>query len=276
MNTGRILVMPNRIIKESIRTSRNVNTLSDFNFRVWVYLITYADDAGRGSADPELLKGMVFPRRKGITESQIQKALTELANMGMVILYEVDGEPYFYFPHWASHQRIRDCKPKFPDPPSSEDERSETICGELRQSAASCGELRQSAAIIQSNPIQSESESEYKSESEVIPPSPLTDEPDLSGMGTELQENVRDWLAYKKSRKQKYEPIGLDRLLKKIRRYAQKYGDAAVCGIISDSMASNYQGITFDRLDQQKGNGRGNGRDRRTANYDYSQDESDF
>ena len=260
--------MPNRIIKESIRTSRNVNNLSDFNFRVWVYLITYADDAGRGSADPELLKGMVFPRRKGITESQIQKALTELANMGMVILYEVDGEPYFYFPNWADHQRIQTKHSKFPPPPDTS-----AIHGESRSATVSHGE-----SPPESNPIQSESESESEkeSESEVIPPSPLANEPDLTGMGAELQENVRDWLAYKKSRKQKYEPIGLDRLLKKIRRYAQKYGDEAVCGIISDSMASNYQGITFDRLDQQRGNGRGNGRDRRTANYDYSQDESDF
>lgn len=109
--------MPNRMIKESIRTSRKVNSLTDFQFRVWLYLITYVDDYGRGSADPELLKGLVFPRRKGITEAQISEALTDLANTGMVTLYEADGEPYFYFPNWSSHQRIQTKRSKFPDPP---------------------------------------------------------------------------------------------------------------------------------------------------------------
>lgn len=110
--------MPNRIIKETIRTSKNVNALTDFQFRVWLYLITYADDFGRGSADAELLKGFVFPRRKGITEGQIQKALDDLANIGMISLYEVDGESYFCFPNWGKHQRIQARKEKFPAPPN--------------------------------------------------------------------------------------------------------------------------------------------------------------
>lgn len=109
--------MPNRMIKETIRTSRSVNALSDFLFRVWLYLITYVDDYGRGSADPELLKGIVFPRRKGITEQQLAEALTLLANSGMITLYEVDGESYFCFPNWSKHQRIQTKKSKFPDPP---------------------------------------------------------------------------------------------------------------------------------------------------------------
>ena len=61
--------MPNRIIKESIRISKNVNSMSDFQFRLWIYLITYVDDYGRGSADAEILKGFLFPRRKRVTET---------------------------------------------------------------------------------------------------------------------------------------------------------------------------------------------------------------
>lgn len=109
--------MPNRIIKESIRTSKSVNTMTDFQFRVWVYLITYVDDYGRGSADPELLKGFVFPRRKRISESDIEKALAELAGMGCIHLYDVGGESYFCFPNWGDHQRIQTKRSKFPVPP---------------------------------------------------------------------------------------------------------------------------------------------------------------
>ena len=108
--------MPNRIIKESIRTSKKVNNLSDFQFRFWIYLITYVDDYGRGSADPEILRGFVFPRRKGITEEQISQSLQALANSGMINLYEVDGESYFCFPNWETHQQVRAKKSKFPAP----------------------------------------------------------------------------------------------------------------------------------------------------------------
>lgn len=109
--------MPNRMIKESIRTSKNVNVLSDFEFRVWLYLITYVDDYGRGSADAELLKCFVFPRRHEVTESQITDALNTLSSLGMICLYEADGEPYFCFPKWANHQRIQTKRSKFPNPP---------------------------------------------------------------------------------------------------------------------------------------------------------------
>ena len=108
--------MPNRIIKESIRTSKKINALTDFQFRLWAYLITYVDDYGRGSADPEILKGFVFPRRKRVTESDIDKALLELAGMGCIHLYTVDGESYFCFPNWSDHQRIQTKKSKYPAP----------------------------------------------------------------------------------------------------------------------------------------------------------------
>ena len=109
--------MPNRIIKESIRTSKSVNTMTDFQFRMWAYLLTYVDDFGRGSADPEILKGFVFPRRKGLSESTIEKTLAELATIGSILLYKVDGESYLCFPRWSDHQRIQQKKSKFPEPP---------------------------------------------------------------------------------------------------------------------------------------------------------------
>ena len=47
--------MPNRIIKESITTSEKLASLSDFEFRLWIGLITQADDAGRGDARPAIM-----------------------------------------------------------------------------------------------------------------------------------------------------------------------------------------------------------------------------
>lgn len=143
--------MPNRIIKETIRTSKKINALSDFQFRLWTYLVTYVDDYGRGSADPEILKGFVFPRRKRTTESDIEQALKGLAAAGCIFLYEVDGESYFEFPNWGAHQRIQAKKPKFPEPIT--DSRKPTVTH---------GE-----PPLEYNPIQSESE--YKSKENITP-----------------------------------------------------------------------------------------------------------
>ena len=152
--------MPNRLLKETIRTSRKVNGLSDFNYRVWTYLITYVDDFGRGSADPELLKGLVFPRRSGMTVKQISKALAELATSGMILLYESDGEPFFCFPNWDKHQQIRAKKSKFPEP--------ECFCNQMISNDINRNQTISNVPVIQSNPIQSESESESESESNPV------------------------------------------------------------------------------------------------------------
>lgn len=142
--------MPNRIINEKIRTSKSINRLTDFQFRLWAYLLTYVDDYGRGSADPEILKGFVFPRR-AIREQDIQKGLDALDRNGSILLYEVAGEPYFCLPGWAKYQRIQQKKAKFPDPPESANvQDSMVIHGESRCVTVSHGE----------SPPESESESE--------------------------------------------------------------------------------------------------------------------
>ena len=128
--------MPNRILKESICTSETVAELSDFEFRLWVGLITQVDDAGRGDARPAIIKGRVFPLRERVTVKDIDNALRGLAAKGCVSLYTVGGRPYLWFPTWSEHQRIRDCKPKYPGP---EEQDEMTPCGDLPQIAADCG-----------------------------------------------------------------------------------------------------------------------------------------
>ena len=140
--------MPNRILKESICDSEKLAALSDFEFRLWVGLIVQADDAGRGDARPAYIKGHVFPFRERVTTKDIGAALHALAAAGCVTLYTVGGRPYYAFPSWAKHQRIRDSKPKYPSPEDND---------VLPQFAADCGELRRVAASCGLNPIQSES-----------------------------------------------------------------------------------------------------------------------
>ena len=178
--------MPNRIIKESLCSSEKIASLSDFEFRLWVGLITQVDDAGRGDARPAIIKGRVFPFRERLSIKDIDAALQALAAKGCVSLYAVDGKPYFLFPGWVKHQRVRDCKPKYPEPPENLN---------LPQSAASCGELPQSAALIQSesesNPNPESNPKEYCAEPQAADAPPVISLPLNDGTFFDVSENDR-------------------------------------------------------------------------------------
>lgn len=115
-----------------------------------------------------------------------------MAAKGCVTLYAVDGKPYFLFPGWANHQRIRNYKPQFPEPDGQ---------AVLTQSAANGGEWRPTAAngglnTIQSNTIQSESESEseYSAEPKTPPAPPVVELPLNDGDSYPVtQAQVAEW-----------------------------------------------------------------------------------
>ena len=184
--------MPNRIIKESICDSEKLAALSDFEFRLWVGLITQADDAGRGDARPAYIKGHVFPFRERVTTKDISAALHALAAVSCVILYTVGGRPYYSFTSWAKHQRIRDCKPKYPGPENAD----------LPQPAADCGDLPQPAADCGLNPIQSESNPNPN-------PKYIGTEPQAASMPPVIFLPLNDGTEYSVSQEQCHEWAGL-------------------------------------------------------------------
>ena len=131
--------MPSRLIKDSIHESEKVNAMTDFQFRLWINLITYVDDYGRGDARPAIIKGNCFPLRDRLTNKDIDAALTGLAGIGCIVLYEVDGRPYLCFPNWEKHQTIRNKRSKFPEPPD-----------DLQAIANKCVQIPANVPVIQS------------------------------------------------------------------------------------------------------------------------------
>ena len=144
--------VPNRIIKDSIHSSESCNAMTDFQFRLWVHLITYVDDFGRGDARPAVIKGTCFPLRERLSIRDIEAGLRALAGIGCISLYDVDGKSYLCFPTWEAHQNVRNKKSRFPAPPDNP-----------QAIDSNCNQLQSIAPVIQSNPIQSESESESES-----------------------------------------------------------------------------------------------------------------
>lgn len=64
-----------------------------------------------------------------------------------------------------------------------------------------------------------------------------------------LRGKIEEWLEYKKQRGDKpYTEIGFKKLLTQIENNVNKYGEDKVMSLMDECMGSNYQGIIFDRL----------------------------
>lgn len=104
-----------------------------------------------------------------------------------------------------------------------------------------------------STPQKTETETETKTDT--LPSnegkSTAEGETEFAGMSPALANKIRQWLQYKKERRETYKPTGRNALITRIRTSAAKYGDAAVIAVIDASMSANYAGIVFDRLPQQ-------------------------
>jgi len=136
--------VPNRIIKESCRTSPTLNTVSAEAERLWWRLVTVADDHGRFNADPDVLAPACFPRQvsQGIFAStQISAWLGELVKVDGVRLYTVDRKRYGYFVGWRAHQRPPRSQAKFPDPPKRSSRAVRRARQQMRSIVASRGQL---------------------------------------------------------------------------------------------------------------------------------------
>lgn len=71
------------------------------------------------------------------------------------------------------------------------------------------------------------------------------------GYNQYLLDAVKDWLAYKKEKRQGYGERGLKSLLTQLKNRVAEYGEDAVIEVIQESMAANYMGITWDKLKNQ-------------------------
>ena len=164
--------MPNRIIKESICRSEEIDSLSWFEEVLFYRLIVTCDDFGRYDGRAKIIKGSCFPL-KDITEKDIDKALGRLSAVGLVRVYEAQGRPYLQLVTWADHQRIRNQKSKYPG--FSED------C-ELLTFDSKGQQIKTSDNKCVRNPIQSESKSESETNTNICSEQTVAAEPPVIGI----------------------------------------------------------------------------------------------
>lgn len=70
-----------------------------------------------------------------------------------------------------------------------------------------------------------------------------------SGLPTKVQEQVMEWLEYKKW---KYTEVGIKSLLTTVAKNVDSYGESAVCAVMVESMGNMWQGICWDKLGRKE------------------------
>lgn len=109
-----------RMLKRAISDSKKLSELKTDSARLlWTWILPYLDIEGRYFADPDMIKGKVVPRLKTFTPENISEYLSDMNNIGLITLYESDGEKYLQFRNFKEFQNLREskeAKSKIPSP----------------------------------------------------------------------------------------------------------------------------------------------------------------
>jgi len=118
--------MPNRIIKDSIWTSDNLNELSVYAERHFYRILLLVDDYGCFLSTPIVVKGICYPLKEDVKSSNIQEWQRELEEKNILVSWSEGGRRYSMFrsfdKHNAKYSVSNDGKPtrhrrKTPEPP---------------------------------------------------------------------------------------------------------------------------------------------------------------
>ena len=142
--------MPNRIIKESICTSSNIDNLKPEEEVFFYRVLVNCDDYGRTDARPQILRAKCYPLKTDkIKITDIEKYLKSLVRENLVIIYKAGDGIYLQVTTWNRHQQIRAKRSKYPA--------LDGDCKNLISDDINCNQMNAYVPVIQSNPIQSES-----------------------------------------------------------------------------------------------------------------------
>jgi hypothetical protein len=117
-------VMPNRYVRASAIESESINALS---WRAEVFyrrLLNRADDFGRYTASPQLLRASLFPLQLDrISDADIADLLAECESVGLIFRYDAKGKPLLVINKW---EQGRAKTSEYSPPPESINKRMQT------------------------------------------------------------------------------------------------------------------------------------------------------
>ena len=82
-------------------------------------MLPHLDVAGRFSAEPDIVRGLIVPRLKHFTEIRVKDILLELDRSGLIHVYRANGESYLEYIRFDDFQNLRvdrEAESKIPEP----------------------------------------------------------------------------------------------------------------------------------------------------------------
>lgn len=125
--------MPNRILRDWT-DSEAVESLPWQSEVFFTRLIMKVDDFGRFSANPKLLRSLLFPIRDGVRDSDISRDLSACEKAGLIAVYESEGKHYLQIVKFGNTPRAKTSK--FP-----------SFANNLQASASKCLQMLANAPV---------------------------------------------------------------------------------------------------------------------------------
>jgi len=94
-----------RMIDPSFWTDEKLGECTRDERLLFMGLVSNADDEGYGRANPKLLRSSIFPY-DDLRTSDLEKWLSHLGGLNLIVLYTVNGQTYYYLPNFTKHQTI--------------------------------------------------------------------------------------------------------------------------------------------------------------------------
>lgn len=92
--------MSSRVIKETVLTHPLLTKLGPFAQDQFIRWCLLPDDWGCFNADPDYLKGTLYPKRKEMTAEKIEKVFQEIYHSGLMFAWQETGTRWGYFTWW--------------------------------------------------------------------------------------------------------------------------------------------------------------------------------
>lgn len=155
-----------RMLKKQISRSKKLAELKTDSARLlYTWIIPHLDVKGRLEADPQLVKGEIVPRLNTFTVDNIQAYLDDMEAVGLIKLYQVDGDQYLELINFEKHQYLnhdREAKSTIPgstpDNSGSTPDNSESTPAQSKASKSKLREVK--AREVRSTPEVNETEKE--------------------------------------------------------------------------------------------------------------------
>lgn len=111
-----------RMLYPSLWDSEKFFALDGDAFKVWAFLLSQADDEGRGQLFVPIVASRPFLKSPK-TLAEAARLVQTVASAGLCCVYEIDGRRYYQMHDWEDYQKIRKDRIEpstYPPPPENE------------------------------------------------------------------------------------------------------------------------------------------------------------